>query len=161
MGVVGVSTNVLGSKRFTDPLGKSWSCYYSIPSHSVMLGEEVEETPIFTGFGGTGVSQASGRCLIGQDGEAVPVGSVSLSLSPSTMCPLSALLLLFVTSITGESMIMQIGQGTAPSLCWPFCALWYIIAAIIAGELRGVAIMTTSNRWMRGVPSPLSQQPAH
>lgn len=50
---------------------------------------------------------------------------------------------------------MQIGQGTDPSLCWSFYGLWdNIIVAIIAGDLREVAIMTTSNKWMTGVPPP-------
>lgn len=36
--VVGVSTNVPGGKRFTDPRGKYWSSHYCIPLHSIMLG---------------------------------------------------------------------------------------------------------------------------
>lgn len=58
-------------------------------------------------------------------------------------------------------MIMQIGQCTDPSLCWPFYGLWEnIVVAIIAEELRGLAIMTISNKWMKGVLSfPLTPSP--
>lgn len=54
-------------------------------------------------------------------------------------------------------MIMQMRQCTDPSLCWSFYDLWEnIVVAIIAGELRGLAIMTISNKWMRGVFSSLA-----
>lgn len=88
----------------------------------------------------------SGRTGWGKPG---PIGRVCVSLSP-VLSPSHVLLLIFVASMHGASVITQIGQGTDLSLHWPFYGLWVnIVVAIIAGELRRVARMTTSNRWMR------------
>lgn len=69
------------------------------------------------------------------------------------MCSLClTVLLVLVASMYSESVVMQIGQGTDLSLHWTFYGLWVnIVVAIITSELRGVAIMTESNRWTRGL----------
>lgn len=93
------------------------------------------------------MSQAWGRCLKGQGREAGPHWECF-----SIRHYMVSVLLVFVASMYGESVVMQIEQGTDLSLHWPFYSLWVnIVVAITTSELRGVAIMTASNRWMRGL----------
>lgn len=107
----------------------------------------MKETRIFTGFGKT-------RCVSGPGevpgrtgwGSWAPLG-VSPSLSQYVLSPASTVLLL-APQVCGLHVWGAVNNadrtGHDLSLHWPFCGLWVnIVVAIITGELRGDAIMTT------------------
>ena len=49
---------------------------------------------------------------------------------------LTALLLIFVAPIFGESMTIQVGLGTDLPLCWPFYGLWVNIVVATVSSLQ-------------------------